>query len=287
MWLCALASSAAYTTRRLDAERLPHTATTLVAPKAPDVYDDINNNFESNPGAWAVKDSADISPTRRREESGKESEAPMKPKCHRCGTGKKGELNCCSKGGAWEGSCTVTLAEGGAHTWVDGFEACVPPTPQQEEAVRRHAAEAAAAAMAAGGQQAGKNQEPDWAAHSGRGGGGLEDSEGGAVPLATGARKCDSEREEWCDGDPNAPASAFPAGGDPANCKAVTDVRGASKVEDGWCVENCGFNPPNCPLALCECDEFAEPPPEAPSATASAAARGADAKGGDWSRGAF
>mgnify|MGYP004253617211 CR=1 FL=1 len=52
---------------------------------------------------WAVKDSADISPTRRREESGKESEAPMKPKCHRCGTGKKGELNCCSKGGAWEG----------------------------------------------------------------------------------------------------------------------------------------------------------------------------------------
>ena len=73
VWLCALASSAAYTTRRLDAERLPHTATTLVAPKAPDVYDDINNNFESNPDAWAVKDSADISPTRRREESGKES----------------------------------------------------------------------------------------------------------------------------------------------------------------------------------------------------------------------
>ena len=41
VWLCALASSAAYTTRRLDAERLPHTATTLVAPKAPDEYDDI------------------------------------------------------------------------------------------------------------------------------------------------------------------------------------------------------------------------------------------------------
>merc|ERR1719149_346420 len=132
-WLCALASSAAYTTRRPDAERLPPTATTLVAPKAPDVYDDINNAFTDNPDGWAVKDNADISPTKRRE-SDKKSEAPAKPKCHRCGTGKKGELNCCSPGGQWAGSCTVSLTEGGAHTFADGFEACVPPTPQQGEA---------------------------------------------------------------------------------------------------------------------------------------------------------
>ena len=283
-WLCALASSAAYTTRRPDADRLPRTATTLVAPKAPDVYDDINNVFTDNPDGWAVKDNSDNSPTKRRE-SDKKSEAPVKPKCHRCGTGKKGELNCCSPGGAWNGACTASLTEGGAHTFVEGFEACVPPTPEEEEAARRKASKAAAAAVA-GGDQAAAHGEPDWGAHSGRGAGGLEDSEDGAIPLATRARKCDSEREEWCDGDPNAPASAFPAGGDAALCKATTDARGNSKVDDSWCVENCGFNPPNCPLSLCECDEFAEEATPEDPAKASAAARDADAKG-DWAKGAF
>ena len=272
LWLAALASSAAYTTRRPDADRLSHAATTLVAPKAPDVYDDINDVFEDNPDGWAVKDNSEVSPTRRREsEHDKKLDAPALPKCHRCGTGKKGEANCCSTGGAWAGSCTTSLTEGGAHTWVEGFEAC-HQSPQQEEEANTQASQAVQS-----------HGEPDWGAHSGRGAGGLEDSESAAIPLRPGARKCDSEREEWCDGDKNAPASAFPEGGDAALCRATTDARGNSKVDDGWCVENCGFNPPNCPLSLCECDDSSS---EEAAAEVPAKAQAAAEKG-DWSKGAF
>ena len=62
-WVCALASSAAYTSRQLGAADRGDRATALVAP---DVYDDINEIFEENPDGWAVKDSPDVSPTRRR-----------------------------------------------------------------------------------------------------------------------------------------------------------------------------------------------------------------------------
>ena len=186
-WLCALAGSAAYTTRGPDDRHTP-AATVLVAPKAPDVYDDINDVFEDNPDGWAVKDNSDVSPTRRQEsEHDKQKTAPALPECHRCGTGKKGEANCCSAGGAWAGSCTASLTDGGAHTFVEGFEACNHSPQQQQEARTQEA------------QVVQSHGEPDWGAHSGRGAGGLEDSESAAIPLRAGVRKCDSEREEWCD----------------------------------------------------------------------------------------
>ena len=43
--------------------------------------------------------------------------------CSSCGFGN-GVPNCCSHGGAWAGSCTVTEEDGGEHTWEEGFNAC-------------------------------------------------------------------------------------------------------------------------------------------------------------------
>ena len=107
----------------------------------------------------------------------------------------------------------------------------------------------------------------------------------------------------------NAPASAFPEGGDAALCRATTDARGNSKVpalisatsyphpsvhfptptplqvDDTWCVENCGFNPPNCPLSLCECDD--SPPEEAAGKEETDKKEAAPGEKGDWSKGAF
>lgn len=42
--------------------------------------------------------------------------------CSKCGFNDKGVGNCCSKGGAWQGTCKE---EGGEHTFVDGFNACI------------------------------------------------------------------------------------------------------------------------------------------------------------------
>ena len=44
--------------------------------------------------------------------------------CTLCGRNTDGVANCCSPGGAWEGKCTNTFAEGGEHTWIDGFDEC-------------------------------------------------------------------------------------------------------------------------------------------------------------------
>jgi hypothetical protein len=250
-WVCALASSAAYTSRQRGAADRGDRATALVAP---DVYDDINEIFEENPDGWAVKDSPDVSPTRRRGDKPSEEQQKARPnataavpQCHRCGEGTNGVANCCSKGGAWEGSCTVSLNEGGAHTWVDGWEAC-NRSPEQQAAEAERAAEIASTWAGKGGVMGDMGLT---------GAGGLEDNGGAAIPLtAREGRKCDSEREEWCDGDTeNGPMSALPDGGDPNLCSAMTDARGNSKVDDSWCIENCGFNPPNCPLTLCQCDE--------------------------------
>eukprot|EP00964_Phaeocystis_antarctica_P134204 scaffold98430_cov54-Phaeocystis_antarctica.AAC.1 len=104
-------------------------------------------------------------------------------------------------------------------------------------------------------------------------------------------KKCDSEREEWCDGAGDGD-NDLPEGADPINCVAVTK----GVVEDQWCanpnpnpnpnpslnpypialtltlalalalaltptltltptrcVINCGFTPPNCLKDLCTC----------------------------------
>ena len=45
--------------------------------------------------------------------------------CTRCGSNGVGVPNCCSRGGAWEGKCSVSLSEGGKHTWSEGFNACL------------------------------------------------------------------------------------------------------------------------------------------------------------------
>ena len=50
-------------------------------------------------------------------------------KCHICGKSKKGKLNCCSKGGSWEGKCGDSGEK--EYTWIEGAEACQnePPKP--------------------------------------------------------------------------------------------------------------------------------------------------------------
>ena len=64
------------------------------------------------------------------------------------------------------------------------------------------------------------------------------------------ARKCDSEREEWCTLEHPKALTAFPEGG---NAKWCTSVN--AEVLDSWCVTNCAFNPPNCPPRWCTCAE--------------------------------
>merc|ERR1719163_1013562 len=49
--------------------------------------------------------------------------------CPLCGHNKYGTVNCCSKGGTWEGKCTNDLRDGGEHTWIEGFNACKEPIP--------------------------------------------------------------------------------------------------------------------------------------------------------------
>ena len=44
--------------------------------------------------------------------------------CPKCGMSSDGKSNCCSEGGTWQGQCTLTLADGGQHTWSDGYDAC-------------------------------------------------------------------------------------------------------------------------------------------------------------------
>ena len=53
--------------------------------------------------------------------------------CPLCGHNKYGTVNCCSKGGTWEGKCTNDLRDGGEHTWIEGFNACKEPIPEDEE----------------------------------------------------------------------------------------------------------------------------------------------------------
>jgi hypothetical protein len=81
-------------------------------------------------------------------------------------------------------------------------------------------------------------------------------------------RKCDSEREEWCDGFLTANemaaamrrvGSALVPGADARGCNAKVDTMGKRFVTDEWCVSSCSMLVPNCPSRLCDCDEHWKP----------------------------
>lgn len=158
--------------------------------------------------------------------------------CPKCGfpAASPDVPNCCSKGGAWEGTCSATPTDDGSPTWEDGFNACRS----------LHAAK-----LGLGTKKKAPSKKGSGASAKG-GGMGLQDGETKAAPgvdIPTQERKCDSEREEWCDGA--AAASALSEGADPEDCVAAS---GAVGTDDEWCVLNCGFTPPNCPKALCTCE---------------------------------
>lgn len=172
--------------------------------------------------------------------------------CPKCATSSDGKSNCCSVGGAWEGQCTLTLADGGSHTWSEGYDACDDSTYTPKAGVARPADCAdwcshwTTLAPECKGCQANGQPNPNLPAAN-------------AVALAAEEprlelqiRKCDSEREEWCDGAQI--ESALPPGGDPKECITYPDAH----LPDTWCVENCGFPVPNCPKKMCNC----EPPSE-------------------------
>ena len=183
--------------------------------------------------------------------------------CPKCGHNANGVPNCCSTGGAWENQCTSSHDEPGMHsqfsehTWDEGFKACshLPSkghAPGDVSPLKR--ASQQAGSQAAGVSGATKEAEA------------LRDIKKpfiDPIPLVDGeqARKCDSEREEWCDGylTPNemlaAGGSALKPGGNPKGCIAKQDILGKRGTDDEWCQTSCSMLVPNCPPRLCVCDD--------------------------------
>ena len=169
--------------------------------------------------------------------------------CPKCGLSSEGKSNCCSDGGTWQGQCTLTLADGGQHTWSDGYDAC-------DSSITLHVKAGVKAQNCAdwcshwtvlapecAGCQQGTNLVAGTAESA---------TVGGAQPeldkrLEIQVRKCDSEREEWCDGAQI--ETALPPGGNPRDCTTFPDAH----LPDSWCVENCGYPVPNCPKKMCDC----------------------------------
>ena len=178
------------------------------------------------------------------EEAWKEA-VPAAAICPTCGQNAKGVKNCCSTGGSWEGLCSATPVDpGNQHTWEEGFEAC------DSSSKKSASPEKASPPKPVNGT---KGIIP------------LQDpGTPNELPLGGDeARKCDSEREEWCDGllsDTEREQalrggnSAIAPGGDPRGCKALVDVQGKVETDDEWCQTSCGMLVPNCPPTLCECD---------------------------------
>ena len=180
-------------------------------------------------------------------------------RCPKCGTSPDGKSNCCSEGGTWQGQCTLTLADGGQHTWSDGYDACddsialhvVPGTKQDAANCADWCSHWTVLAPECAGCQQGTNIA------AGTAPGAEVLAAGAAAPvkppenLAAGiqVRKCDSEREEWCDGAQI--ESALPPGGDPRHCTTFPDAH----LPDSWCAENCGYPVPNCPKKMCDCSK--------------------------------
>ena len=240
--------------------------------------------------------------------------------CPTCGRDSQGVGNCCSPGGAWEGSCTNSPDEPGSeHTLQEGYLSCshmavkkragsqqeAEPVSVYREmdgtrvvmsqrstdmdiariaAIARpgmHAAGSPAAAPKAGldplGARAGSTMQADIAPQSTAEHLPLQtDVPAETVPdpakaLSVQQRKCDSEREEWCDGfltqNEMAAAmrrvgSALVPGADARGCGAKIDTMGKRFVTDEWCVSSCSMLVPNCPSRLCDCDEHWKPPDE-------------------------
>jgi len=170
--------------------------------------------------------------------------------CPKCGKSSDGKSNCCSEGGTWQGQCTLTLADGGQHTWSDGYDACDSDIVLHSVAPGKVAANCAdwcshwtVLAPECAGCQQGTNLAAGTAEVLAAG---AAVPEGPALEVIQ-TRKCDSEREEWCDGAQI--ETALPPGGNPRDCTTFPDAH----LPDSWCVENCGFPVPNCPKKMCDC----------------------------------
>ena len=83
--------------------------------------------------------------------------------CSKCGFNDKGAGNCCSNGGAWQGTCKE---EGGDHTFVEGFNACIganemaAPPDLSDVVVSEHGSEQTMPSLYAGAFEADKPAAP-------------------------------------------------------------------------------------------------------------------------------
>ena len=180
--------------------------------------------------------------------------------CPTCGKNSNNVPNCCSAGGSWENTCTNSPEEPGSqHTWAEGFNACSHETPPAEQQSSQEAASSQKEAPKGGSAAAGgKNGTKPLI-------------EPVPIPLENepGNRKCDSEREEWCDGYLSSgeiaasEGSALKPGGNPKGCIAKIDILGKETTDDDWCATNCGMLVPNCPTRLCVCDDTLVPDEDA------------------------
>ena len=195
--------------------------------------------------------------------------------CPNCGHNTNGVPNCCSTGGAWENMCTNSHDEPGMHsefsehTWDEGFKAC------SHIASKAHAPGDVSPLQAAVLKHASQQGSQQAAGVSGS----TKEAEAlksvnkpfiEPIPLVDGeqARKCDSEREEWCDGFLTqneilaAGGSALLPGGNPKGCIAKQDILGKRNTDDEWCQTSCSMLVPNCPPRLCVCDDSYVPEEE-------------------------
>jgi hypothetical protein len=205
--------------------------------------------------------------------------------CPNCGHNTNGVPNCCSTGGAWENMCTNSHDEPGMHsefsehTWDEGFKAC------SHIASKAHAPGDVSPLQAAVLKHASQQGSQQAAGVSGS----TKEAEAlksvnkpfiEPIPLVDGeqARKCDSEREEWCDGFLTqneilaAGGSALLPGGNPKGCIAKQDILGKRGTDDEWCQTSCSMLVPNCPPRLCVCDD-SYVPEEEPDVKADAASK--------------
>ena len=219
--------------------------------------------------------------------------------CPKCGLDGAGMGNCCSPGGSWEGTCTNSPDEPGSeHTLREGALACshvlAKPVAQVQEAVpsvyrefdgslvvvQPQSASTSKAASSSSSEVAAPRRDrlPAWindavptSTAEEHEAAPLETQAAGA-PLGVQQRKCDSEREEWCDGFLSSgekqaamfQGQAIKPGADPRGCGAKVDVLGRRSVTDEWCVSSCGMMVPNCSPRLCVCDANWKPPVDEP-----------------------
>ena len=126
--------------------------------------------------------------------------------CSKCGFNDKGAGNCCSKGGAWQGTCKD---EGGDHTFVDGFNACIganemaAPPDLSDVVVSEHGSEQTMPSLYAGAFEADKPAAPaDEKKHQFEAKGSAPDAE----PTAPAAEAAPAEAQQA----PPPPAEAQP-----------------------------------------------------------------------------